>query len=137
MRRNCICMALTIILAISAIANADEGKWVSLFDGKTIEGWTREGGYATYEAKDGKIVGTTADGSRNTFLCKGPFSDFILELEVLCDRELNSGVQVRSHVRDSGEVTYTSFGVGVSDGQDKTTFFSILVFGKYGETVAE
>ena len=37
----------------------------------------------------------------------------------------------------SGEVTYTSFGVGVSDGKDKTTFFSVLVFGKYGETVAE
>lgn len=37
----------------------------------------------------------------------------------------------------SGEVTYTSFGVGVSDGKDKTTFFPVLVFGKYGETVAE
>ena len=37
----------------------------------------------------------------------------------------------------SGEVTYTSFGVGVSDGKDKSTFFAVLVFGKYGETVAE
>ena len=37
----------------------------------------------------------------------------------------------------SGEVTYTSFDVGVSDGKDKTTFFPVLVFGKYGETVAE
>jgi single stranded DNA-binding protein len=37
----------------------------------------------------------------------------------------------------SGEVTYTSFGVGVSDGKDKTTFFPVLVFGKYGETVAQ
>ena len=37
----------------------------------------------------------------------------------------------------SGEVTYTSFGVGVGDGKDKTTFSSVLVFGKYGETVAE
>ena len=85
-------LSLTIILVIGTIANADDDQWVSLFDGKTIEGWTRQGGYATYEAKDGMIVGTTADGSRNTFLCKGPFSDFILELEVLCDKELNSGV---------------------------------------------
>ena len=37
----------------------------------------------------------------------------------------------------SGEVTYTAFGVGVGDGKDKTTFFSVLVFGKYGETVAQ
>jgi hypothetical protein len=44
------------------------------------------------------IVGTTAEGGPNTFLCKGPFSDFELEFEVLCDKELNSGVQIRSHV---------------------------------------
>jgi hypothetical protein len=69
-----------------------------LFDGKSIDDWTREGGYATYTVEDGAIVGTTAEGSKNTFLCKGPFSDFILELEVLCDPALNSGIQVRSHV---------------------------------------
>lgn len=91
-------VSLAVTSGIGEIANADDGKWVSLFDGKTIEGWTKEGGYATYEAKDGMIVGTTAEDSHNTFLCKGPFSDFIFELEVLCDKELNSGVQIRSHV---------------------------------------
>ena len=91
-------LSLTVFLGIGAIANADDGKWVPLFDGKTIEGWTRQGGYATYEAKDGTIVGTTADGSANTFLCKGPFADFELELEVLCDEALNSGIQIRSHI---------------------------------------
>jgi hypothetical protein len=90
-------LSLTLIFTLGAAAGED-GKWVALFDGKTIEGWTKQGGYATYEAKDGMIVGTTADGSRNTFLCKGPFSDFILDFEVLCDKDLNSGVQIRSHV---------------------------------------
>ena len=42
--------------------------------------------------------GTTAEGSPNTFLCKGDFKDFALELEVKCDPALNSGIQVRSHV---------------------------------------
>jgi single-strand DNA-binding protein len=37
----------------------------------------------------------------------------------------------------SGQVTYTAFGVGVSDAKDKTTFFPVLVFGNYGETVAQ
>ena len=93
MRRTClftIVLSLTLAGVFGAAAHAADGKWVALFDGKTIEGWTREGGYATYEAKDGMIVGTTAEGSRNTFLCKGPFDDFILELEVLCDTPLNS-----------------------------------------------
>lgn len=101
MRHKCLfttALALTVISCLGTSANGEDGKWVSLFDGKTTDGWKREGGFATYEAKDGTIVGTTADGSKNTFLCKGPFSDFVLELEVLCDVELNSGIQIRSHV---------------------------------------
>jgi hypothetical protein len=97
MLRNSICSVFAVVLVIAAIASAGNGEWVSLFDGQTLEGWTRQSGSATYEAKDGMIVGTAVPGSGNTFLCKGSFSDFILELEVLCDRELNSGVQIRSY----------------------------------------
>lgn len=91
-------LSLALALCLGTLAAADDAGWTSLFDGKTIEGWTRQGGFATYEVKDGAIVGTTAEGSPNTFLCKGPFSNFVLELEVLCDPPLNSGVQIRSHV---------------------------------------
>ena len=50
-----------------------------------------------------KFVGTTVEGSPNTFLCKGDFKDFVLELEVKCDPALNSGVQVRSHVYEKDD----------------------------------
>src|SRR5262249_40684110 len=76
---------------------ADEG-WTSLFDGKMLDGWKVNGGHARYAVEDGTIVGTTVDGSPNTFLCKGDYRDFVIELEVQCDPRLNSGVQVRSHV---------------------------------------
>ena len=48
---------------------------------------------------DGAIVGTTAKGSPNSFLCSNEFyGDFELELDVkLFDTQLNSGVQIRSH----------------------------------------
>jgi hypothetical protein len=95
-RATAFCLAM--MWSAGAATGAGDEKWVSLFDGKTIEGWTIRGGFATYEAKDGMIVGTTVEGSRNTFLCKGPFSDFVLELEVHCDTPLNSGIQIRSHV---------------------------------------
>lgn len=36
-----------------------------------------------------------------------------------------------------GDVTYTTFSVGVSDGKDRTTFFPVIVFGKLGEAVAK
>ena len=83
-----------ILLSFPTLA-ADN--WVSLFDGKSLDGWENKGGEAEYKVEDGCIVGTTVKGSPNTFLCKGPFSDFVLEFDVLCDKPLNSGVQIRSH----------------------------------------
>jgi len=75
----------------------DSSGWIALFDGKTLDGWEKKGGTADYKIEDGAIVGTTVDRSPNTFLCKGPFSDFDLQFDVLCDKPLNSGVQIRSH----------------------------------------
>jgi hypothetical protein len=96
---------LLAIVAVSISAGlwttegrAAEEAWVSLFDGKSLDGWTVRGGSATYKVEDGMIVGTTATVGPNTFLCRGPFADFVLEFEVLCDTPLNSGVQIRSHV---------------------------------------
>jgi len=86
---------LAFLIPTASIAADD---WVSLFDGKSLDGWTVRGGTATYKVEDGVIVGTTKEGSRNTFLCRGNYSDFELELEVKCDPELNSGIQIRSHV---------------------------------------
>jgi hypothetical protein len=99
-RRMLTIPTLTLALIASlgpASTGADEG-WTSLFDGKTLDGWKVNGGTARYAVEDGTIVGTTVEGSPNTFLCKGDYKDFELELEVKCDPRLNSGVQVRSHV---------------------------------------
>ena len=71
---------------------------VPLFDGETLDGWEQKNGSATYEVVDGVIVGTTAEGSPNSFLCTTrDYGDFILEYEILVDPVLNSGVQIRSH----------------------------------------
>lgn len=77
---------------------AEQGEWISLFDGETLDGWQIMSGKATYEVKDGSIVGTTEAGSPNTFLCTTEtYGDFELTFEVLLeDNPLNSGVQIRS-----------------------------------------
>ena len=85
----CLCISV----ASTTFANDD---YKPLFDGKTLDGWKKVGGEATYVVRDGAIVGRTGPG-KNTFLTKGPFKDFALEFEVKCDPKLNSGVQVRSH----------------------------------------
>ena len=78
--------------------------WVELFDGKTLDGWERHGGKATYEVVDGAIVGTSAPHTPNTFLCtKREYGDFALEYEYFPHPKLNCGVQFRSRIRESGD----------------------------------
>lgn len=89
-----------VILSVCASAWAAESGsdgWVSLFDGKSLAGWTQKNGTATYRAEDGTIVGKTNEGSPNSFLCSDKdYSDFELTFEVKVDDQLNSGVQIRS-----------------------------------------
>jgi hypothetical protein len=90
---------LTTLLSTSALpcASANESEWVSLFNGQDLTGWKQRNGTAVYKVEDGAIVGTTTKGSPNSFLCtEQDYGDFELEFEVKLDRQLNSGVQVRS-----------------------------------------
>ena len=74
-----------------------ESEWKPLFDGKTLSGWKQLGGKAIYKAQDGAIVGTSVEGTPNSFLCtERDYGDFVLEFEVNVDERLNSGVQIRS-----------------------------------------
>lgn len=71
--------------------------WVSLFTGDDLSGWVQRNGTATFRVADGTIIGKTATGSPNSFLCTtADYADFELTFEVWCDTELNSGVQIRS-----------------------------------------
>ena len=94
----------SILLSILPSFALDPGKafatsepWEEIFDGKTLDGWTKRGGDATYRVEEGAIVGTTLRGSPNTFLCTDEtYGDFILELEFKVHPNMNSGVQIRS-----------------------------------------
>ena len=90
---------LTVAVSASQ-ARADspraDSPWVSLFDGKTLNGWAQQGGAARYEVKDGAIVGNSVPNTKNSFLVtQRRYGDFVLELEFKADAELNSGVQIR------------------------------------------
>jgi hypothetical protein len=93
-------MHRVMLFVLVFVATTFAGDWVDLFDGKSLDGWTIQSGFATYRIEEGAIVGTTAKGSPNTFLCTNKeYSDFILEFDIYLDSpELNSGVQFRSKV---------------------------------------
>ncbi|MCE9518672.1 MAG: DUF1080 domain-containing protein [Verrucomicrobia bacterium] len=80
----------------SRLAAADDG-FVSLFDGKTLEGWEQHSGKAEYRVEDGAIVGKTVVNTENSFMCtKKKYGDFIFEFEFKVNPKMNSGVQFRS-----------------------------------------
>lgn len=75
-----------------------EDGWTVFFNTNSKEGWTQLNGKATYEIKDGVVIGTTKKGEPNSFLSTDKeYDDFVLEYEVKVDTALNSGVQIRSH----------------------------------------
>ncbi|MFI5187376.1 MAG: DUF1080 domain-containing protein [Chitinophagales bacterium] len=78
--------------------------WINLFDGKTLKGWKRGAGDASYKVENGAIVGTTVVASPNSFLItEKEFGDFVLELDAkIDDTTSNSGIQLRSHVDPAG-----------------------------------
>lgn len=72
--------------------------WVNLIQDEDLSNWIQRGGEAKYHVENGQVVGTTVPDTPNSFLCtKKNYSDFVLELEVKVDPELNSGIQIRSH----------------------------------------
>jgi len=101
-----------LIIAVGAIGwsagatvtVAAEAGWTHWFANGSLDGFKIVSGTASYEVQDGVLIGTTADGSPNTFLATAkPVGDFELTFEVLVDDALNSGVQVRSHLSKEGD----------------------------------
>jgi len=89
-----------ITLSVLFVGTSFAGEWKSLFDGKTLKGWTQKNGTAKYEVVQGTIHGTTNEGSPNSFLCTNKeYGDFELEFEVKVHNKLNSGVQIRSQTK--------------------------------------
>ena len=85
--------------------HAGDKGFVSLFNGKNLDGWVQRGGKAKYRAENGVIIGNTVPNTPNTFLCtEKDYGDFILTYEYNVHPQLNSGVQIRSQAFDEDKV---------------------------------
>ncbi len=95
--------SLIVLSTLAALGSAAEEGFVSLFDGKSLDGWTKHGGGATYKIEGDCIVGEVGPGS-NTFLCTDrEYGDFVFKVELKLDVPGNSGIQFRSHVADKND----------------------------------
>lgn len=87
------------IAPLSSASAPTPGAWTRLFEDTDESDWLIRGGRATYERKDGVLVGTSVPNSPNTFYTtKKTYADFELIYEFRVHPELNSGVQIRSAI---------------------------------------
>ena len=116
-------MRLSILLLLAASALAAEGPWISLFDGKSMAGWTGFRGPANpvWMVKDGALIvdrqgtpGTPGVGSSNLRTVR-EFGDFELEWEWKNAPGGNSGVFYRT-TEDEARPQWTAVEYQLLDG---------------------
>jgi len=123
MKTHRLILAAAALAALTSSLKSAEGEWISLFDGKSLDGWKHSTlGIAEYSVVDGTIRGVTVEGSPNSFLLsEQQFGDFELEFEVKVNVSLNSGVQIRS--REKTEADLSSTGKDGKPAKDLGRFF--------------
>lgn len=81
--------------------------FVSLYNGKNLDGWVQRGAENKYETKGDVIEGTYVPPNANSYLCtvRDDYADFIFTVELKWLREGNTGIQFRSRLVGKGGVT--------------------------------
>jgi hypothetical protein len=76
---------------VAPAAVSSQAEWTTLFDGTSLDGWTRVGD-ANWQLADDAVK---ADAGTGFLLTGRPYTDFDLELEFFVSADANSGVFVR------------------------------------------
>ena len=105
--RRLVAVAAMLVLGVSCVAaekaEVEEG-FVSIFDGKTLEGWKASGNAKSWSARDGMLC---AEGPRSHLFYvgevgKADFKNFELKAEVMTRRGSNSGIYFHTKWQDRG-----------------------------------
>ncbi len=99
MKRLFVCS----LLALALPAFAADG-WISLFDGKSLDGWKPNEKPETFSVKDGEIV---VKGVRSHLFYDGPvadhdFKNFEFKAEIMTKPSANSGVYFHTEFQPDG-----------------------------------
>ena len=93
--KSCLVAAAIVCLFTASLRAADEGAWIPLFDGKSLDGWEKVGPEKSkWEVKDGAIQGS---GDASMLVCtKGPYKNFRYRAEIKINDRGNSGLYFRT-----------------------------------------
>ncbi|MEK6477270.1 DUF1080 domain-containing protein [Catalinimonas sp. 4WD22] len=95
----------TLLLAvIASFSTKQEGEWISIFDGKSLDGWKASENPSTFSVEDGKIK---VAGPRAHLFYQGPvenhnFDDFEFKAQVMTKPGANSGMYIHTEYQEDG-----------------------------------
>ncbi len=91
--------AVLLAVAATGVRAAEDG-FVSLFDGKTLDGWKINENPQSWSIRDGAIV---ANGERSHLFYVGddkPFKNFELRVDVMTEKDSNGGIYFHTKYQD-------------------------------------
>ena len=94
--------ALMAYAAAAVAADEDQNGWISLFDGKSMNGWKASENTDSWSIQDGEVV---AKGPRSHLFYVGPeapFKNFHFKCEVMTRPRSNSGIYFHTKFQDKG-----------------------------------
>ncbi len=100
MRLPITALLAVVTLLSASVATADE--WISLFDGKTFEGWKASENTESWKIEDGAFV---CKGPRSHLFYSGkeaPFVNFHFKCEVMTKPGANAGIYFHTKYQDTG-----------------------------------
>jgi len=103
-RKSMFVLLFAGFLCVGCQTTPKAGKWQSLFDGKTFNGWKASENKDTFTIRDGTIV---AHGPRSHLFYVGPvnnanFKDFEFKADVMTTQGSNSGIYFHTAYQETG-----------------------------------
>lgn len=101
--KQALILALAL-LPLAVFGAANDESWITLFDGKSLEGWKANENPQTFKLEEGKLI---VHGPRSHLFYVGPvqnhdFKNFELKLEIMTFPSANSGVYFHTEWQDVG-----------------------------------
>jgi hypothetical protein len=102
--KYCLTLLVPALLLAGCVSAQNSGHWVSLFNGKNLDGWTANESPETFSVKNGELV---VRGNRAHLFYTGPvnggnFTNFVIKLEIKTYPKANSGVYFHTQFQKDG-----------------------------------
>lgn len=111
---KCFLSILLLVAASPLVAAEPESGFVSLFDGKSLAGWTTAPG--AYTVEDGAIV--CVAGSKGNLLSEKEYTDFTLRFDFKLTPGANNGLAIRSPLKQTGNLHVEGIELQILDHTD-------------------